>query len=59
MSGQEFSNTWKESKEYKQTAALLEKAQQTEPSKIMGVFLTVYTIQPDRKVKSESVSWYG
>ena len=59
MSGQKFSNTWKESKEYKQTAALLEKAQQTEPSKIMGVFLTVYTIQPDRKVKSERVSWYG
>ena len=46
MSEQEFNNTWKESKEYKQTAALLEKAQQAEPSKIMGVYLSVYTIQP-------------
>lgn len=58
MSEQEFNNTWKESKEYKQTAALLEKAQQAEPSKIMGVYLSVYTIQPDRTVKHESVSWY-
>lgn len=58
MSEQEYSNTWKESKECKQTAALLEKAQQAEPSKIMGVFLSVYTIQPDRTVKHESVSWY-
>lgn len=57
MSEQKFIETWHESAEYDATAALLEKAQQAEPEKIVSVSLCVHTVNPDGTTKGEHVTW--
>ena len=57
MSEWKFIETWHESAEYDATAALLEKAQQTDPEKIVSVSLCVHTVKPDGTTKEDHVTW--
>ena len=54
---QRFTETWKESTEYEETAILLEQAQAVEDDSIVSVSLEVTTVQPDGTTKTESVTW--
>ena len=57
MTKQEIIETWHESAEYEETSLLLEKAQQTDPERVVSVSLCVHTVNPDNTTKEEHVTW--
>ena len=55
---QTFTETWKESTQYEQTAALLAKAQDAEDAaSIVRVALDVATVDQDGRTNTERVFW--